>query len=461
MSVLDLTPSAGAEPRLHSEILGHPKGLLFLAFSEGWERFSYFGMQSLLVLYIGEQLLRPGHVEHVAGFADFRTAVFAATGPLTPAAFASVIFGLYSGLVYLTPLLGGFLADRWFGRTAVVTAGAILMSIGHFLMAFEASFLLALACLIIGVGAFKGNVSTQVGTLYADGDPRRAQAFQVFYIFMNVGLVGSPLVCGTLGERFGWHWGFGAAGVGMLVGLAIYLSGRRWLPPELARSASGGRIKLPALSQEEWLRTGALVALLPLLACAELGNYQIFNAYLVWAKDTYDLTLFGQPVPVTWILSFSGLVSVAMIALSVAFWSWWGHRWREPSELGKIAIGAAIMALAPLILSAAALQAQGGHRVSLGWAVAFELVNDLGYANLVPISYALFTRLAPPQIAGTMVAACLLQFFLSNLLVGAIGTLLGPLGGPAFWMLHAAIVGGAAAAFALLWRVFGARLAVS
>ncbi|QUD90361.1 peptide MFS transporter [Phenylobacterium montanum] len=461
MTTLDLAPSGAGAPRVATDCFGHPKGLLYLAFAETWERFSYSGMQALLVLYMVEQLLLPGHVEHVAGFAAFRASVLAVTGPLTPAATASVIFGLYTGLVYVTPLIGGFLADRWFGRTAMVTAGAILMAIGHFLMAFEASFLLALACLIVGVGGFKGNISTQVGALYAEGDHRRAQAFQVFYMGINVGLIFAPLVCGTLGERVGWHWGFGAAGVGMLVGLAIYLSGRRWLPPEPVRGASDERIKPPALSREEWLRTVALVGLLPILAGATLGNYQIFNTYLVWAKDSYDLSLFGQAMPVTWLLSFGGFTSVGLIALSVTFWNWWGRRWREPSELGKIAIGAAIMALAPLILSAAAIRAQDGHKVSLGWAVAFELVNDLGYANLVPVSYALFTRLAPPQIAGTMVAVCLLQFFLVNLMVGALGTLLAPLGGPAFWLLHAAIVGGAAAVFMLLWRIFGARLAVS
>ena len=444
-----------------SERFGHPKGLFYLAFAEGWERFSFFGMQALLVLYMGEQLLLPGHVGHVAGLAAFRTFVFAATGPLTPAAFASVTFGLYGGLVYVTPLIGGFLADRWFGRTASVTVGALLMATGHFLMAFETSFLVALACLIVGVGGFKGNISTQVGALYSGGDHRRAQAFQIFYIAINFGVIFAPLVCGTLGERIGWHWGFGTAGVGMLAGLATYLAGRRWLPPETVGHAGNKRTKSPALTREEWLRTLGLVALLPLLACALLCNFQIFNAYLVWGKDAYRLNLFGQVLPVTWLLSFGGITSVGLIGISLAFWNWWVQRWREPSELGKIAIGATIMTGAPLILSIASLGALHGHQISLGWAVVFQLVNDLGYANVVPVSYALYTRLAPPQIAGTMVAVCLLQFFLANLLVGAIGTLLVPLGGPLFWLLHAAIVGGAAVTFLVLWRVFGARLSVT
>ena len=461
MTVFEAAPLVNVARPAASERFGHPKGLFYLAFSEAWERFSFYGMQALLVLYMGEHLLLPGHVEHVAGLAAFRAAVFTVTGPLTPAAFASVTFGLYGGLVYVTPLIGGFLADRWFGRTASVTAGAVLMAIGHFLMAFEASFLLALVCLIAGVGGFKGNISTQVGALYSGGDHRRAQGFQVFYMAINFGLIFSPLVCGTLGERFGWHWGFGAAGVGMLVGLATYLSGRRWLPSETVGRPRGKRTQPTALSRDEWLRTFGLIALLPLLACATLSNFQIFNAYLVWGKDAYDLKLFGQTLPVTWLLSFGGITSIGLIGISLAFWSWLGRHWREPGELGKIAIGATILTGAPLILSMLALWARQGHKVSLGWAVVFQLVNDLGYANVVPVSYALYTRLAPPQIAGTMVAVCLLQFFLANLGVGAIGTLLVPLGGPLFWLLHAAIVGGAALTFLVLWRVYGARLSAT
>ena len=158
---------------------GHPRGLAWLSFSEVWERFSYYGMQALLVLYMTHYLLQPGHIEHVAGFGPFRAAIESLYGPLTPAALASAIFGLYAGFVYLTPIAGGLLADRVLGRTRTVTVGALLMTMGHFLMAFEVSFLLALACLLIGIGCFKGNIATQVGDLYPPGDPRRADAYQI------------------------------------------------------------------------------------------------------------------------------------------------------------------------------------------------------------------------------------------------------------------------------------------
>ncbi len=172
---------ASTKPEEHS-ILGHPRGLAYLVFAEAWERFSYYGMQALLVLYMGQQLFLPGHIEHVAGFAAFRAGIEHVYGPLSPGALASVIFGLYAGCVYLTPLAGGVIADRLLGRTATVTLGACLMALGHFLMAFEFSFLIALACLLAGVGCFKGNIASQVGELYAPGDLRRADAFQIYLL---------------------------------------------------------------------------------------------------------------------------------------------------------------------------------------------------------------------------------------------------------------------------------------
>src|SRR5690242_20159487 len=159
---------------------GHPKALGYLAFTEAWERFSYYGMQSLLVLYMVDRLLYPGHIERIAGFGPFRHVLEEIyRGPLSVQALASAIFGLYTGLVYLTPIAGGFVADRILGRTRTITLGALLMAAGHFLMAFDFTFLAALSCLLIGVGCFKGNLASQVGGLYETGDNRRADAFQI------------------------------------------------------------------------------------------------------------------------------------------------------------------------------------------------------------------------------------------------------------------------------------------
>src|SRR6476660_10297176 len=246
--------------------LGHPRGLGYIAFAEAWERFSYYGMQALLVLYMVHRLLLPGHVEHVAGFGVYHRLINSIYGNLSTQALASTIFGLYTGLVYLTPIAGGLIADRWLGRTRTITIGALLMAAGHFLMAFDVSFLLALTCLLCGVGCFKGNLASQVGALYPIGDNRRADAFQIYYLFINGGVIAAPLIAGTLGEKVGWHYGFGAAGVGMLIGLTIYLAGRKHLPPDspVVEEREKHIPKTP-MTRRDKMAIIVLLALLPVL----------------------------------------------------------------------------------------------------------------------------------------------------------------------------------------------------
>ena len=448
-------PSVPA-PRVRS-FLGHPLGLGFLVFAEAWERFSFYGMQALLVLYMSKHLLLPGHVEQVAGFAGFRAGIEHVYGPLSPAALASAIFGLYAGGVYLTPLAGGWIADRVLGRTWTITVGALLMAAGHFLMAFEASFLAALACLLVGVGCFKGNIASQVGELYAPGDLRRADAFQVFLLGVNIAVIVAPLVCGTLGEKVAWHWGFGAAGVGMLVGLAVYLSGRRWLPPDVRKVGRGrATAPRPRLAAGEGRTVAVLVLLLPALMLSAVGNQEIFNAYLVWGDANYQLALFGFTIPVTWLVAWDAFISTGMIALSVLFWRGWARRRREPDEITKLWIGGLIAAAAPLLLAlASAQQAASGHKVGLAWGLGFHILNDIGFANLFPVGLALYSRAAPRALSGLMLGVYYLHLFAANMLVGWLGGLLEKTGAVSFWLLHAGLVAAGAAmmlACALLFR---------
>jgi POT family proton-dependent oligopeptide transporter len=440
--------------------LGHPRGLAWLSFCEAWERFSYYGMQALLVLYMTHRLLQPGHVENVFGFARFRAAIEATYGPLTPLALASAIFGLYAGLVYLTPILGGILSDRFLGRTRTVIIGAVLMAAGHFLMAFEVSFLFALLCLLIGIGCFKGNIATQVGDLYPADDPRRADAYQIYMLGIQIAVIVSPLVCGTLGQVYGWHWGFGAAGVGMLIGLAVYLTGLPWLPAEpqiVRRAARGDRV---ALTSREKLTVGVLALIVPVLALSSIGNQQIFNAYLVWGEANYQLVFFGKTMPITWILSFGSVISAAMIMLAVLFWRWWAKHWTEPNEITKLTIGVAIAALAPLSLAvASATVIASGQKAGLGWAILFESLNDFGFANIFPVGLALFSRAAPKSLGGMMIGVFYMHLFLGNMLVGWLGGLLERMPGTQFWLLHAAIVGGAALILLAIRGVAGRVLA--
>src|SRR6516225_9253722 len=220
MSTAEALPAPAAS---EGTFLGHPKGLFVLFLTEMWERFSYYGMRSLLALYMLNYLfIKPEVGKQVLGFnavAGVYHLLFPETWTVQP--LQSWVYGLYTGFVYFTPFFGGLLADRILGQRRTVVVGAILMAIGHFMMASERMFLLALMFLILGNGCFKPNISTQVGLLYPPGDKRRDSAFSIFYVGINVGAFLAPLICGTLGQKVGWHYGFGAAGVGMVLGLIL------------------------------------------------------------------------------------------------------------------------------------------------------------------------------------------------------------------------------------------------
>jgi POT family proton-dependent oligopeptide transporter len=203
-----------------------------------------------------------------------------------------------------------------------------------------------------------------------------------------------------------------------------------------------------------------LVALLPVLAVGIIGNQEIFNAYIVWAERSYDLQFFGHTMPVTWILSFGSISSAVTIIASVLFWSWWRKRRREPDEITKIALGTVLGAIAPLVLAFASLLiAQTGQRVSLGWAVLFQVVNDLGFANVVPIGLALYSRAAPKGLAGMMIGVYYIQLFMGNMLVGKLGGLLDQMPGTSFWLLHAGLMTGAAVVLLAVRVMAGKALA--
>lgn len=443
--------------------IGHPRGLGYIAFAEAWERFSYYGMQALLVLYMVNQLLHPPHVDHIAGFGSFRDLIEYFRGSLSIQALASTIFGLYTGLVYLTPIAGGLIADRWLGRTRTITIGALLMSAGHFLMAFDVTFLLALTCLLTGVGCFKGNLASQVGALYATGDNRRADAFQIYYIFINGGVIAAPLIAGTLGEKVGWHWGFGVAGVGMLIGLTIYLLGRKHLPPDSPvvekKEAGAAEATKTGLTRRERVAIIVLLALLPFLTIAIIPNQQIFNAYLVWAQDHADIFFFGKKMPTTWLITLDSIVSVSFLFIAVIFWRLWSKKFTEPAEITKIAIGSLIAVTGMLSLAAGAAIAGPGGKVAIGWLIAFHVLNSAGFANVFPVSLALYARVAPAALSATIIGVYYLAFFAGNNLVGWIGGFLEKMAATQFWLLHAAFAGIAGVTFFLAGRLFGHLLA--
>src|SRR5947199_3551660 len=295
-------------------------------------------MTALFVLFMVNQLLLPGHVEQIGGFSGFRALVESIVGPLSTQALASQIFGLYSGFVYFTPLLGGFVADRWIGQRNGVVIGAVSMSAGLIAMAFDQSFLLALLLLVIGSCFLKGNISAQVGALYSPEDEaRRTRGFIIFSTAINIGSVVGHLLCGLLAQVYGWRYGFGIAAIFMLLGLATYLSGYRYVPARVERRKFESATRLTATER------GIIVALIAVMIISifeSIAYGQIFNVSSLWIQQHVALDLGGFRIPVPWFQSINSVFSIASVPLLFWIWRQQALRGREPNELAKIGTGA-------------------------------------------------------------------------------------------------------------------------
>jgi POT family proton-dependent oligopeptide transporter len=457
MTIADATPDYEVGTHDDRAFLGHPKGLGYLGFTEACERFSYYSMQTLLVLYMVNYLLLPGRMEKVVGLQWLQAHVYHG---ISGQPLASAIFGTYASLVYGTPILGGIIADKWLGRNKTLILGGVLMAIGHFLMAIEPAFVFALVALVLGVGAFKGNIATQVGALYGPNDLRRAMAFQIFYIFINVSVIVAPLVSGTLGQKVGWHYGFGCAGVVMVLGLAIYLSGRRYLAPEHTLLATEQKLVVhEPLTRDDWLCVTYLIILIPVLAIALLTNQEIFNAYLTWGDQQFDLRPLNNTS--SWLITVDAAVSFAMLVAVAAFWKWWGTHRREPDEVEKMVIGSLFTVAGGLCLFMAALTQPHGQKISLFWPMMFELFNSIGFAHVLPVSLALFSKISPKQITATVIGLYYLSFFIANAVVGYVGGLYSSLPTTTFWLIHVASAAFGLVAFVIFKVVLGHRMQVT
>jgi POT family proton-dependent oligopeptide transporter len=436
------------DPPAASDRFGHPPALPFLFATEMWERFSYYGMRSLLVLYMVKHLLDPQRAAHVYGLAAFKTALEVVFGPLAMQPFASQIYGAYTGLVYLTPIAGGLLADRVLGQRRMVLIGAALMAAGHFMMAFEPLFLLALTVLILGNGAFKPNISTQVGALYAPGDPRRDRAFSIFYVGINLGAFLAPLVCGTLGEDYGWHYGFAAAGVGMTLALVIYLIATPTLPKDafMKREDAGG-----PMSRNDWKAIFALIALMLPVSLFWATYEQQGNTIVLWAdQQTNRHFWFGLgEIPVTWFQAMNPFMIFAFTPFVVALWRWQGAR--EPATVVKLAIGCLLNAAAFLIMATAASVA-GNGQASWLWLFAFFVVLTIGELYLSPTSLSLVTKVAPIRFLSMLMGLWLATNFIGGFLAGYLGTFWTRMPHTQFFLLLAALAAASSIVIALLSR---------
>ncbi len=396
--------------RNESNWFGQPRGLTILFLTEMWEQFSYYGMRALLVYYMTKQLLIGQQM-------------------------SSLIYGTYTSMAFFTPIIGGIISDRWLGKRRAVIIGGSTMALGHFMMTFEPLFYPALATIALGNGLFLPSLPSQINDLYRPDDPRRGWAYNVYYVGINVGGFLAPLVCGFLGETYGWHWGFGAAGVGMVLGLVVYVCGGKYLPEQ-------GRIKRTA-TQAAPIRNGRATALLLLgvgLAVTIFrGAYeQVGNTVALFADAGIDRATALMTIPMTW---FQALNPMFVILMTPALLAWWSRRakaGRDASSMQKMATGALIVAASYLLLAVAAWDA-GSGQASWLWLLAYFVVFTLGELFILPTGLGLFARLAPPSLGATTVAAWFLAIFTGSMTAGIVGTLWSRMTHPVYFVLLAAI----------------------
>jgi proton-dependent oligopeptide transporter, POT family len=402
---------------------GQPRGLTILFLTEMWEIFSYYGMRSLLVYYMTKQLFI-GQQK------------------------ASFIYGTYTAMAYFTPILGGVIADRWLGKRRAVIIGGSIMAAGHFMMAFEPSFYFALATIALGNGLFLPSLPSQINDLYRADDPRRSWAYNVYYVGINLGGFLAPLVCGTLGEFYGWHWGFGAAGVGMLMGLAVYVLGGKYLPEQarVARAAApGAAAALPAARARDYRSTLVLLFAIGLAVTVFRGAYeQVGNTVALWADSGVDRATSLLTIPMTWFQSLNPLLVFLMTPLLLARWRRQAAAGRAQSSMRKMATGSLMVAAAYLLLAAVAFES-GTGRANWIWLVLYFVIFTLGELHILPTGLGLFARLAPAGFGATTVAAWFLAIFSGSFAAGAVGALWTRMTHGLFFLLLTAIATLAAA----------------
>jgi POT family proton-dependent oligopeptide transporter len=398
-------------------------------------------------------LLQPGHAETVIGFGALKSMLESIFGPLGTQPLSSHIYGFYTGFVYFTPLIGGIIADRWLGQHRTIIIGASLMAVGHFMMAFEPLFLFALLTLILGNGCFKPNMSAQVGGLYAPGDHRRDRAYSIFYVGINIGAFLAPLVAGTLGEDLGWHYGFGAAGVGMTIALVIYIYAlrSRALPPDELHKVRAAGTEKKALDRSEWRAILALIALFLPVTLFWATYEQQGNTIALWADDHTDrsinLIFWHGEIPTTWFQAFNPFMIFAFTPLVIALWTWQAERGKEPSTVVKMALGCFGCALSYLIMAGAAWHAAGDDASWL-WLFAFFVVITLGELYLSPIGLSLVSKVAPVRLVSMMMGVWLATSFIGNFGAGYLGSFWSSMEKTNFFLMIAAV---AAFAGVVIW----------
>jgi POT family proton-dependent oligopeptide transporter len=406
------------------EWFGHPAGLTILFLTDMWEKFSYFGLRALLIYYMTKELLI-GQQQ------------------------ASMIYGLYTAAAYFTPIVGGIIADRFLDKRAAVITGGSIMALGHFIMASTDLFYYGLAAIAIGNGLFLPSLPSQIAGLYRAGDPRVTSAYSVYYVGTNVGAFLAPLLCGTIGELYGWHWGFGLAGVGMIAGLVTYNPSGDLLRPvseaaEHSGVAGGQRAGFSStlLTQRRFL---LLIGIVLVIVVFRSAYEQVGNTVALWADEGVDRVISnGSVIPMTWFQSIDPLMVFILTPVLLAHWARLRRRGSEPSTMTKMSIGALVVAIAYSLLSLVADRAAGNSVAAHWiWLATFLVIYTAGELYILPVGFGLFGRLAPKGHAATTLAIWYAAIFAGSLLGGALGTLWSSLTPSQFFLLMAAVAAGA------------------
>ncbi len=406
---------------------GQPRGLTVLFLTNMWEQFSYYGMRALLVYYMTRQLLF--------------------TQP-----HSSFVYGAYTACAYFTPIVGGVIADRYLGKRRAVIIGATIMALGHFLMTFEAMFYIALATIALGNGFFLPSLPSQINSLYRADDPRRSWAYNVYYVGVNIGGFLAPLICGTLGELYGWHYGFGAAGIGMLIGLVIYHKGQKYLPEDVRAKDAAPVAPVAESEPTSGYRLILVLGAVGLAVTVFRGAYeQVGNTVALWAESGIDRRLGNLSIPMTWFQSLNPLLVMLLTPILLAVWRRRAAAGYDSPPARRMALGALIVAAAYLLLAVVTWVA-GDAKASWLWLALFFLIFTIGELCVLPTGLGLFARLAPPRLGATTVAAWYLAIFTGSLSAGLVGGLWSLLDRSSYFALLAVIATVAAGLLRLLDR---------
>jgi POT family proton-dependent oligopeptide transporter len=397
--------------RKRETLWGHPKGLYILFFTELWERFSYYGMRAILVLYLIAETTsdNPGY-----GWTETE---------------ALALYGWYTMLVYLMSIPGGFVADRFWGQKRTVLIGGILLCFGHGILAVETlwAFYLGLTLIILGVGGLKPNISTMVGGLYPPGDDRRDKGFTIFYIGINVGALLAAFAVGTLGELYGWHYGFGLAGIGMVFGQIVFMWGTKFLKG-IGESTSGltkaeQAAKKRPLTKVERDRVKVIIISFLLIIVFWGAFEQAGGLMNIYTKQKTDLSLdlLNFTVPASWFQSVNAFFIITLGVPIASFWVWWKRKGKEGSSLFKMAIGVIIMGLGFLFMTGATLQYEALGESAMYWLVLAYLLHTVGELCASPVALSFITKLAPLKYASIMMGAYFAATGVGNKVAGLLG----------------------------------------